>query len=176
MSTADTAFVEKQHRIRILMCRDCRTMQTVDYFDGDPDNDLPLKAAIEPHRFPNGEQHVADGLAVVDKRLWDDSTWREAIVAQLNERSASGLGEEYYSFVDTFKDDALKCYSKHGRPEKCHEFHADKKKLSPGTNKARKKAGLGKFSPVKDRYLCDFCPQKAVYDAAQMDNGVTDID
>jgi hypothetical protein len=70
----------------------------------------------------------------------------------------------YYDVQDTFREDALLCYSQHLRPKgACPDWHADNKRLTPDTKAARKEVGLSpQGMPVI--FLCSFCPVRSYYD------------
>ncbi len=145
-------------KIRLLHCHDCRTLEEIPWFDGPPQYDVLLETVLSRHET-NGHRHIGK-LFDVEKRAWDLPDLRKTIIEQIKGGS-SGLAEfdaSYYDTRDTFREDALKCYSLHLRPkEGCPDYRADSKRLLPATKADRKEVGLTMEGAPK-QYLCSFCP------------------
>lgn len=138
--------------MRLLMCRDCRTIEPLPDFDGPPEYDALLDHMVEAHKFPNGEMHVGN-LAQVPDEDWKNPERRQAIIQQATART-TGLESEFYATKNTFEYDAMKCYGQHGRPDEgCIDWRDDKKRLGNPT-----KFGWQVGPKV---YLCDFCPVRS---------------
>lgn len=154
--------------IRLLQCLDCRSLETLPDFDGNPDYDDALIYALKPHRFPNGDEHGGH-LMKVETKYWNDPAVRATIESQIREKSGhTGLDSEFYATKDTYGQDALRCFQKHHRNPECNDYHSDSKRLTPSTAEARKEAGLPRYSAAgQDRYLCDFCPVSSMVAQAE---------
>lgn len=142
-------------KVRLLICRDCRTVEELPDFTGPVEHDVVLDHAIEAHRFPNGEPH-AGNLADVGAEEWRDESKRQGILKQIASKT-TGLESEFYAAKNTFQEDALKCYARHGRPsEGCIDWEDSKKRLGNPTK-------LGWTAGPKV-YLCHFCPVRSWVD------------
>lgn len=154
----------EHEKIRLLVCRDCGTIEELPDFDGPPEYDSVLEYVLSQHET-NGHRHIGR-LYDVEKRAWDLKPLRDAMIEQLKGGS-KGLAEfdlNFYNTKDTLKEDALACYKAHLRPkEGCSEWRADRKLLRPPTKKERKEVGLDMASAPK-RWLCDFCPVRPYYE------------
>jgi hypothetical protein len=146
-------------KLRLLQCLTCKTLEEVEYYEGNPEHDFLLNRLLERHKFPDGSEHFGH-LHVVDAKDWAVQSYREGIEKEIREKSGhTGFSPEYYATKNTFQEDALTCWQKHLRNPACNDYKDDSKRLTPGTAAERKAAGLPSLdrSP-RDRYLCDFCP------------------
>lgn len=163
-------------KIRLLRCDICHSLEEFPDFDGPPDKDTLLSVMLSRHRFPSGEAHIGR-LIDVPERAWKIPVLKEALVQQIKEGSR-GLAEidtNYYDLQDTFRDDALICYSQHLRPkEGCPDFNSDSKRLMPDTKGDRKELGLTmEGAPVI--HLCSFCVVRSYYERKHNEaTGVSD--
>lgn len=153
--------------IRVLRCNTCGTLEELADFDGPPEYDTALEYLLSKHEFPSGERHIGR-LIKVEERAWKLDNLRNAIIEQIKGGSPgiAAFDPSYYHVRDTFKEDALKCYSLHLRPkEGCPDYKSDRKMLVPDTKAERKDLGLPKpglgASPVQ--WLCQHCPVDAYY-------------
>lgn len=156
--------------IRLLVCRDCKTIEPLPDYDGDVEHDAMLNYLVEPHRT-NGLEHIGM-LARVEVSDWNDVQKQREITQQLVAKfgGETGLGHEFYNTRDTFRDDAMTCWRQHNRNPDCSDYHSDGKRLTPGTAQARKEAGLGPYRAKHDRYLCDFCPVQSMVEQKHYDD------
>ncbi|WP_274916953.1 hypothetical protein [Streptomyces sp. WZ-12] len=147
--------------IRLLLCHNCHTIEELPDYDGNPDEDHLLGNLVNRHAYPDGTKHRGH-LMKVPKKYWEKTHYKDEIVKKINDTVAKGgsdgLGTEYYNTRDAFGTDALQCFKRHHRNLDCSDWKSDKVRLTPGTVKERKAAGLPKYRSPKDRYLCDFCP------------------
>lgn len=142
--------------IRLLVCRDCRTIEELPGYDGPVEYDVLLDTAVERHIFPNGERHIGN-LMTVEDRVWSDPSAKAEIVKRIAEKT-TGLNSEFYATKNTYEEDALGCYSRHGRPtDGCSEYHDERKRIG---NPTKELAANWHNHPFKV-YLCDFCPVKS---------------
>jgi len=157
-----TSYNKDEPMIRILVCRNCKTIEEMPDYEGDPEYDTLLNILVQKHQKP--VEHI--GLVIkFPVKYWAVPKVREAIVAQIKGGS-SGLDAfqtNFYATKNQFAEDAMSCFSDHNRPVgQCADYKSDKKLLKPDTSAERKEAGLslaGKTGPKV--YLCDFCPVKS---------------
>jgi hypothetical protein len=153
-------------KIRILYCWNCRSIEELPDYEGDPQYDDLLELLIEKHETA-GVPHQGS-LFKIGVKLWSQEKYRTEIISQMREKVGGGLANldpDYYTTKATFYEDAMKCYSLHLRPvDSCYDWKNERKRLLPKTAELRKDAGL--VSPSQSQgtkvYLCDFCPVKSV--------------
>jgi len=150
---------EQEPYFRLLVCRNCTTIEELPSAEEDPGNQL-LDIAVERH----GENHFGI-LWNVPKGIWMAPEMRQAVIDQINDKVGSagqGLGVKFYEAKNQFHEDAMTCYSLHNRPQgQCSDYKSEKKWLSPKTERERRDAGLPALNVSKKIYLCDFCPVKS---------------
>jgi hypothetical protein len=101
---------------------------------------------------------------------WNDKKIRAAFLHQMWEREGhAGYPDDFYSFKDTYAEDAYRCFNRHRRPEGyCIDWHTDGVKLTDAQWKERyaesqkKLKAMGMVAPLsmerEDVFLCEFCP------------------
>lgn len=156
-------------QIRLLICRDCKTIESLPDFEGPNEQDHLLSVLTKKHRS-GGIEHLGM-LARVDTTDWDSPRIREEIIKRLaaGADGETGLGAEFYATRDTFQEDALLCFAAHHRNPDCSDYKSDGKRLTPNTVAERKEAGMPAFHTAKDRYLCEHCPVHAVVQQKEND-------
>ena len=161
---------ESEH-IRLLVCRDCKTIEPLPDYDGAVEHDHMLNYLVKPHRT-NGLEHIGM-LARVEASEWNNPRVQAEIAKQLvNEFGGeTGLGSEFYNTRDTFKDDAMTCFKQHQRNPDCSDYRADFRKLTPGTNADRKREGMDKYHGPT-RWLCDYCPVNSLVEQKMFDDAL----
>jgi hypothetical protein len=161
---------------RLLVCRECQTIETLPLFDGpkeleaqDPILDNVVRRHVQKHGDINpegaallvasedpcncGEKTTVDvtGAKIGHSRVRGNHTFWEGhqdeILKGLRERW-TGFHPEFYATKDTYSEDALRCYNIHRRPKgtDCIDWRDDGRRLTPAGWKGR------------EVYLCDFCP------------------
>jgi hypothetical protein len=150
--------VTEPEHIRLLVCRDCKTIEPLPDYTGDPEHDHLLNYLVKPHRT-NGEEHIGM-LARVETTDWNDPRIQREISKKLVTEfgGETGLGSDFYNTRDTFREDAMSCFRQHHRNPDCNDYKSDAKRLTPNTAQERKEAGLGPYHSEHDRWLCDYCP------------------
>jgi len=148
---------------RLLVCKECSTIDTLptqwETEDGDPLLDTVVRRHVQKHGDTREDCAV---LLRVDDNDWEYH--RDEILSNLKSRW-TGFHPEFYATIDTFKEDAAKCYNRHGRPKgaDCIDFCDDSKRLTPADWKG---------SHV---YLCHFCVvASSVTTAIRMKRGMYD--
>lgn len=153
---------KKEEQIRLLICLDCKSIEELPDYEGDPQYDVLLEIAAQAHEDVTGNRHSGH-LMKVPVKFWSKPDAREAILGQIRE-GAGGIDDVDKGFYDTkstFAEDAMACFNKHLRPAgRCPDWKADSKVLVPKTNAARKDLGLTPVekAPGPKTYLCQFCP------------------
>ena len=151
-------------QVRLLICLTCKTTEELPDYEGPADHDDRLAYLTSQHRFPDGSEHFGQ-LMKVEKQHWDSPSTKRAIENRIREAAGhTGFDTEFYATKDTLAEDANKCWVAHNRNPACSDYKSDKKRLSAGTDKERKKLGLPKARST--HFLCDHCPVKSVVQQA----------
>lgn len=159
--------VQNGPEMRVLLCLVCNSMEELPLFDGKPEDDHLLAISVEKHVFPSGEPHKGH-LFRVPVLQWENVEIRKRIMEQIKGGGSKGIDEfdaTFYDTKNTFKEDAMKCFNKHLRPDNgCPDYKSERMMLLPNTKAERKDAGLPdpKKAPGPKNYLCDFCPVHSV--------------
>lgn len=153
-------------RVRLLSCGDCRTVEDLPDYQGDPAGDIFLHDALSKHVNPDGSPHAHGKLMDVETKHWLLPSHRESILKRIQEVSGhTGLDPDFYAAKATYGEDALKCFARHNRNPKCSDYKGRSKVLTPATQALRKELGIPKYNsnnPSQNRYLCEFCPVHSV--------------
>lgn len=137
-------------KVRLLVCRDCTTVEDLPWYEGPPEGDEMLTYLASKHVYPNGERHFGH-LMDIEKKCWEIPSARKQILSELG--VTTGLGAETYAHIETFKEDAAKCFKAHRRSIPCIDWHSDKKRIQNPT-----KTGWKNWRPnPMSVYLCDYC-------------------
>ena len=148
--------------IRILVCRNCKTIEELPDYDGDPATDTLLNILVSKHQKP--VEHVGLLLKFPFK-YWAVPKIQEEIIKQIRGGSEGldAFQTNFYATKNQFAEDAMSCFRDHNRPKgQCADYKSDKKLLKPDTDAERKDAGLDKAGKTGPKvYLCDFCPVKS---------------
>lgn len=164
----ETSDDSKDAKIRILICKDCKSIQPLPDFGGRPEHDETLIARVAEHQHPGPAPtrgHAME-LGRVSEVSWNNPEKRKQMLDEIGKNvglgSGEGLGSELYDLKSTFAEDAMRCWRfKHGRTSNCDDYKHDKMKLLPDSRAERKDLGLDpKDRPVQ--YLCQYCPMESV--------------
>ena len=147
--------------IRLLFCRNCKTLEELPDFEGDrPEDDILLQILTERH-VSAGIPHNGQ-LMRVSLQFWAVDSIKKSITEQIFQNGAPGLDAlmpGFYASKATFAEDALTCWGQHNRTLDCADYGSEKKRLVPDTKEARKDLGLAPVGPDGPRiFLCQFCP------------------
>lgn len=158
--------IENGARDTLLVCAEC---SSIEHASGPPEYNEELEALGRRH-----EVYVAGNLyrhplamATVNAQLWVKSEeFRKFIVAMIKDATKTGnvgLGDDNYNLKNTFQDDALTCWRKHGRTTDCGDYKTDKMKLLADTRGERRELGLSvRASDRPGVHLCVYCPYHSV--------------
>lgn len=147
-------------KIRLLFCFQCKSLEEIPDFEGNPEYDDLLQIVIEKHKTLD-TPHTGQ-LMRVPAALWTNPKYREEIAKQIYAKGAPGMEAimpGYYDVKNQFAEDAMTCWKQHNRTLNCEDYGSEKKILRPDTKAERKDLGL---SPVASgagpsTYLCQFC-------------------
>lgn len=154
---------QNEPMIRVLVCRNCKTIEELPDYDGDPATDTLLNILVSKHQKP--VEHIGI-LMKFPFKYWAVPKIQAEIVKQIKGGSEGldAFQTNFYATKNQFAEDAMTCYSDHNRPkDSCPDYKSDKKLLKPDTDADRKEAGLEKAGKTGPKvYLCDFCPVKSL--------------
>jgi len=152
-------------RIRLLYCYNCKSIDELPDFKGNPDDDVTLQILIDMHTSA-GIPHNGF-LSNIGAKSYARPEIRKQVIENLRTKVGGGLADidpDYYTTKATFYDDAMTCFAKHLRPAgSCPDWRSKSKRLVPkNTKELRKEVGLvsAEKSAGTNVYLCDFCPVK----------------
>lgn len=157
--------------IGLYVCFQCKEINEIpDYDPKEADRDTRIGYLVEMHlqRHPSLAERIPtewSRLGFVPEKMWKSSEYKKQIVnGILKSNDQTGFDAEFYATMDTFKEDAGKCYQSHGRPDYtavgCQDYLSANKELKPNTAIERKAAGLPRYDDVKVKrsFLCEHCP------------------
>lgn len=172
MSVDLKALAEKEKsepQIRLLICRDCKTIEELPDFDGPVEYDTLLEIAVGRHQKPTAHN---GNLMKFPLKYWAREDVKQEILKQIKQGAGAGLdifGTDFYATKSQFHEDAMKCFAIHNRPSAgCSDYKSDKKELKPDTEKERKELKMTGTRPKI--YMCDFCPAKMHYQKKSFDS------
>lgn len=186
--TARRAFEEAQEKaqdtvkqadgpqIRVLCCFECKSLEVMPDYIGNPEYDAVLHTLDERHGGHSQMPHDRT-IIRVEKRVWDDRPARKQIIDRAYE-GKTGFAPSYYDIKDTLAEDAGKCFVAHNRSVPCLDYKDSSKRLRAPTAKDRRtvareleqagmrnKVDLDRLAnDVPIIYLCEFCPVQVAVD------------
>jgi len=162
---------------RLLVCRECKTIEQLPLYDGPPEleaQDPILDGLVRRHVQAHGD--IKPDMAAllvaseepctcgerprvdVNGRILPGNAWirgnhtfweghKDEVLKGLKERW-TGFDPEFYATKDTYREDAMRCFNLHRRPQgtDCIDWQADNRRLTPSGWKKN------------HVYLCHFCP------------------
>lgn len=171
-SVADTL---GESPMRLLYCRTCATIPGrlpplteipdlgYELPEGQPD---PLvQHVIEEHTrmdpLGHGGSQMRDSpfrLMQVSDEEWNDD--KEGVIKVLNaENKKVGFDAWVYESVNTYAEDALRCYRDHHRPaEGCIDWWDESKRIGRPTEEGRSAVADQYKLGERDPHLCQYCP------------------
>lgn len=153
-------------RVEALFCSFCKTLEEIPDSDYDgPRGENPIVAELlmrHNQRDPQGHGW-GDGVAPFALFDFDPDEWanqRERCIKIVNERlKKSGNNAWVAEAMNTFGDDALKCYRQHGRPTGgCTDYWSDSKRIGRPTSEGKTVLKQAPKLGAKDPHLCQWCP------------------
>lgn len=167
--------------VRILVCNISGKVIELDPYEGDPDGDWQLRDAVSRLQkyAPNGvvvggatPEETAMGdrfLFTIPRSQWNNPRIQKDVLSQF-QKGYSGFQQDFYDVRNFIREDAVKCYIKHGRPTLspgCNDYMSESKVmanqlLTDEEWTAKMKAGIT-TDRVKKNYLCSSCPYHSAY-------------
>jgi hypothetical protein len=144
-------------QIRLLRCTQCKTLEELPDYQGDPHNDVVLDELVERHRRRHPHDDApANFLLRVSEEMWNNPAKKKAIHKQIwaDLEKDKGFVPEYYDTKNTLHEDAVKCFERHSRSIPCIDWHAHDKRIGNPTKEGWREGRV-------KVYVCDFCPVAA---------------
>lgn len=146
--------------MRLLLCRPCATLEELPDYEGPPEYDRLLNELVQRHRQIDPVVH--DGERVANLMHVEDRDWeqnRGAILDRMRSKD-QGFGEPWiHEAHNTYKEDALACFSRHGRPkEGCIDYWDSSKRIGRPTPEGRAVLRTLHKLGDKDPHICAWCP------------------
>jgi hypothetical protein len=151
--------------LRLLVCKDCKSIEELPAYEGNPRNDVLLEDTVSRHMTEWSTHEVA--LIKIPVKWWNDKNIQPKLIQQISQGGSKGIeemaeAEDYYGTRDTYRDDALKCFQRHQRPKAgCLDYQNPDKRIGNPTNEG------WKTGPRV--YACDFCPVQAWVDKKKLE-------
>lgn len=146
---------------RILVCYDCQTSHRLDDYEGDPEHDRELEHYADLHHHTDIPETARRGGQLYLVSTEDEEKLRADPMGNRSELMQQQA--EQPAIAEYYKDQALKCFVRHGGPSypgrPCIDYHDDSKKI--GT------AYEGKLGKTAQIYLCDLCPYEITVQEAK---------
>ena len=155
--------------MRLLHCNVCKTVEEIPDYTGSEDVDPLVEKVVMEHNRRDPMGHGGKDLKVLPMRLAvvDDLEYAmsrdEVMKRLLEEGKKAGFDPWVGEAMNTFSEDALKCYSQHRRPDyaagkPCIDYMSAAKRIGRPTAEGQQiikdQPKLGKTDP----HLCDWCP------------------
>jgi hypothetical protein len=131
---------------RLLACYQCGTLSKLPDFSGHPTMDMALIEVCKMHQHHEvpDDQHKGGQLFMLDQATYDKIDPVTEVRKELAKNHV-----DMHDMRDELKDEAMKCFNRHGRPnDSCIDFESEHKTIG-------RKNGVPK---AKRMYLCHFCP------------------
>lgn len=167
--------------MHLLFCDACKTLEEIPDHDGGTlmvetrdettgkptavQIDLMVEDLVKRHneRDPMahaGSQIRQSPLRLIEVPTEDWKTKRAKVIETLNEKNKKDGFSSYVSeSMNTFSDDALRCYSQHHRPQEgCIDYWSDAKRIGRPTVEGRTVLAESQKLGERDPHLCAFCP------------------
>ena len=137
---------------RLLVCKPCGTLYNMMDYDGPSEYDMELQEIIKKHLHqandPRPESHMSQIFRC------DDDTASKLDMETEVKKELMKNEVEVREMRNDLKEDALKCFSKHGRPKAdCLDYCSEEKTVG-------RKRGVPK---QHRQYLCLYCPVQEYY-------------
>lgn len=158
--------------MRLLVCRECKTVDELPDYEGPVEGDTVLSFFVDEHnlRRHHGD-YAANLVSVTDPVLldaWKNPLQRLEILQQIEWKMGVklhdedlGFGGEYYATRSTYMEDAAKCFAAHRRPvDGCIDWKSDSKLLQHPTPEGQAWSREHYKLNSKMPHLCDFCVVK----------------
>lgn len=177
---------------RLVSCNNCKTLTRMpdvpkgtpmiparlewttgeDYVYNDEDRHPKMVPAYDPilEAFVELHTHGYDDAKFLQEeviQVWavDQKTWDSVDVVTKVKGELEKATGQWYSDRDEFREEAVKCYNRHGNPDlgsRCHDFRDEDRRIGPESY--RDDNGRVHIIPNRFRqYLCYQCPYFQTY-------------
>jgi len=162
--------------MRLLFCDHCHTLEELPDYDGNDPVDPLLEGLVFKHNERDPMAHGGRDLHHSPMRLvhiepdgtrTSDEVWekdREKILKKLNEENKKvGMASWAYESMNTYAEDALRCYRDHRRPDlgagnPCIDYWSDSKRIGRPTKIGKQVLKEAPKTGTNDPHLCQWCP------------------
>ena len=119
------------------------------------------------HGYPD-DKVIREGII----KVWsvDQKTWDNVDITTKVRKEIQELTGQWYQDRDEFKEEALKCYNRHGNPDmgnKCPDFMNDDRRIGKGEYKDDN-GNVHKIPNKFRQYLCYMCPYMQAHIATEV--------
>lgn len=156
---------ERGNKLRLLFCNACKTLEELPNYDGKDEVDPYVEQIVFKHNERDPMSHGGDHLKASPIRIYvvlekEWSTNRAGVLKLINnENRKVGLDAEVSEAMNTYSEDALRCFSDHHRPQQgCIDYWDESKRIGRPTEEGRAARKSNPKLGETDPHLCQFCP------------------
>jgi len=122
----ESRMVSSGKHVRVLVDNVSQKIYTIPDFKGDdPDKDVLLLELITRIRAEEGPRDITIGgsdpdrvLFRVDALAWEDEEYRNKVIEEIRAKNKhTGIGDDFYQHNDYYREEASKCFNRHGNPD-----------------------------------------------------------
>ena len=137
---------------RLLVCKPCGVVYNMQDYDGPPEYDQELREVIDRHLGQASDPRPESHESMIFRCDTETASKLDMETEVKKELMKNEI--EVRELRNDLKEDALKCFSKHGRPKAdCLDYCSEGKTIG-------RKVGVPKS---KRQYLCMYCPVQEYY-------------
>lgn len=162
--------------MRLLFCNLCKTLEECPDYEGPLEIDPILEDLVRRHNERDPMGHGGRDLRASPMRVaviaptehkTSDEVWetdRENVLKQLNEENKKvGHASWAYEALNTYAEDAMKCYNRHRRPDlgngkPCIDYWSESKRIGRPSVMGRTMLKIAPKKGTSDPHLCQWCP------------------
>lgn len=164
--------------MRLFLCSFCKTVEEAPDYLGNEEVDPIVEDLMLRHTQRDPMAHGSDrmrnspfALRPIDpddsRGFTSDEVWeyrREDVLARLKTQNEKvGFDVWAYEAMNSYAEDALKCYSRHNRPDlgagkPCIDFWNDSKRIGRPTREGRQTLKENEKLGTADPHICQWCP------------------
>lgn len=152
--------------MRLVFCDACATLEEIPDFSGrDDEIDPYVLGVVLKHNEHDPMAHGGVKLRASPMQVYkvDDLEWQmhpEKVIQHVNEMSRrQGMTNWVNESFNTYQEDALRCFKKHGRPQHgCIDYWDDSKRIGRPTKEGKQAVKENYKLGQDDPHLCQWCP------------------
>jgi hypothetical protein len=161
--------------VRLLHCGACKTLEEIPDYEGSQEVDPLVERVVMEHNRRDPMAHAGKHLTTLPMRLGvvDDMEYayqREDVLKRFMEEGQNmGMTPWVGETLNTFQEDALKCWNQHRQPKEgspCIDYMSDSKRIGRPTQEGRDILAQNYKLGAKDPHLCQYCPYHSVVETA----------